>query len=190
MGPQEKLIHPCTHPSMHPSTHPSMHPPILLSLCPCIHLYFLPLSLYPPFLFTLPPFLFSFFPSFIDRLFAMAFLHVRHPEWVPRMGSEAWGGSGVAWLLAQRRESAELPSSSSETPSLLCTTQSKKPCRTSGWKQFLETGTTSHSLSISAKLDRQTESQAVTANRCNYKLSQQPIVHTSGNTVRSGASII
>lgn len=95
----------------------------------------------------------------------------------------------MAWLLAQRRESAELPSSS-ETPSLSSTTQSKKPHRTSGWKQFLETGTTSHSLSVPAKLDRQTERQAVTANRCNYKLSQQPIVHTSGNTVRSGASII
>ena len=103
------LIHPCTHSSMHPSTHPSMNPPIHLSLCPCIHLYFLPLSPYPPFLFTLPPFLFSFFPSFIERLFAMAFLHVRHPEWVPRMGSEAWGGLGAGLATGPEKRECRAP---------------------------------------------------------------------------------
>lgn len=84
----------CTHPSMHPSIHPSMHPthpPITVSM----HLFILSSSFsYPPFLShppSLPLFPFPF-PS-RERLFAKAFLHVRHPEWVP-MGSEAHGCLG------------------------------------------------------------------------------------------------
>lgn len=177
MGPQEKFIHPCTHPSTYNCVHAS------------IYTFFLFLFILPFFSPSFPSLFPSFLPSLKDYLLwlsCMSGIQSGCPAWGQRPGE----GQGVAWLLAQRRESAELPSSS-QTLSLLSTTQRKKPCRTSGWKQFLETGTTtSHSLSASAKLDRQTERQAVTANRCNYKLSQQPIVHTSGNTVRSGASII